>query len=98
MQVCRVFAENLLQSKPKWREADFLEAWQSSVPQVCNPLPADSGPLLLTRWGPGWVCTAYTPLRMQHQVQQQVQQYSLSTDNDSISLGQIYLGTLFQHR
>ena len=33
-QVCRVFAESLLQSKPKWIEAEFLAAWQSSVPQV----------------------------------------------------------------
>lgn len=36
-KVCRVFAETLLQSKPKWAEAEFLEAWQNSVPQDMAP-------------------------------------------------------------
>ncbi len=33
-QVCTVFAESLLQSKPKWQQEEFMDAWLNSVPQV----------------------------------------------------------------
>ena len=33
-QVCTVFAESLLQSKPNWQQEEFMDAWLNSVPQV----------------------------------------------------------------
>ena len=34
LQVCLVFAETLLKSKPKWQQDEFMESWQNAVPQV----------------------------------------------------------------
>ncbi|DBA72212.1 TPA: hypothetical protein ACH3X2_010607 [Trebouxia sp. C0005] len=35
--VCKVFAESLLQSKPKWQQEEFMDAWLNSVPQGMTP-------------------------------------------------------------
>lgn len=35
--VCTVFAESLLQSKPKWQQEEFMDAWLNSVPQGMTP-------------------------------------------------------------
>ncbi|KAL0050702.1 hypothetical protein WJX82_005403 [Trebouxia sp. C0006] len=35
--VCAVFAESLLQSKPKWQQEEFLDAWLNSIPQGMTP-------------------------------------------------------------
>ena len=29
-----MFAESLLQSKPKWQQEEFMDAWLNSIPQV----------------------------------------------------------------